>query len=124
MTVDKKHYRAVMPFPTHFRDATCREANCIQYLNGFITTVPTHGPQANYIRHHSGRHFTEKATPDGMSAFTFPAGQTCFRTHHMRLERDPFFLIDRRPVGGQDWVEDFAAHQIRLSERVKEVGGA
>ena len=123
MQIDLKHYRAVMPLPTHFREATCREVDCTQYLRGFITTVPTESGQANYIRRLSGRAFTEQATPDGLTAFTFAPGQTCFRTHYVRIERDPHFLIDRRPVPGMTWVDDFGEHQIRMKERVEEVGG-
>ena len=88
---------------------------------------------AYYIRHGSGRKFTEQRLPTGVTAFSFEAGQRCFRAadHKLRLEEKPEIFIARggdwrgNPTGerrvhanGADWQEDFAINQDKVAERV------
>jgi hypothetical protein len=130
-----KTYAILAPAQTHFREATCEEVDCPAQANGFKTLVHEGSElgqqQAHYIRKESGRFFLEERMPDGMTAFTFPAGQRCFRDHRVRLDRDPIFLrrlgdhrgdpsrarpfVHARP---EDWVDDFAGHQDRLNRAV------
>lgn len=120
------------PLSTHWRKATCAEANCTYYLNGWISGIDeTAFPaQAYYIRHQSGRKFTESKSDDGqITYFRFEAGQNCFNSdsHKIRIPREELFILrggDRRgnPRGTEakqfqrpeDFVDHFANHQDQL----------
>lgn len=130
-----KTYQIVAPVSTHFRPATCKEIECAGYTRGWKTTVLPDSPQARYIRHSSGRKFTEAKNEngDGTVVFTFPPGQTCFRAadHRKSLEREPFYVVRGGDTRGDprqeaprrfrsgDWVENFADHQQSISDRIK-----
>lgn len=133
-----KTYAIVAPKDTHWRDATCAEVECGAWRAGWVTTVDTATPlgakQANYIRLHSGRHFTpEEAHGSSVVKFWFPPGQTCFQPHRIRLEREEIYLVrggdhrgnprgeaGRRHARAVDWVDDFANHQQTLADRLKQ----
>lgn len=76
-----QHFRISLPLATHWGPATCEDVDCEHYLKGWITIVPSVGPQADYIRKSSKRKFKEEKTPEGMSKFIFSSGQKCFREH-------------------------------------------
>lgn len=131
-----KTYRIVSPQSTHFRPATCAEADCGAFLNGWQSTIDEATvlgqQQAHYIRKQSGRGFTEERLPGGLTRFSFEAGQTCFAGgHQVRLDRPELYLVadgDWRgnPTGMQrthqsaaDWVEDFGEHQLRLVDQME-----
>lgn len=131
-----KTYQLAQPLATHFRDGRCEEAFCPAQERGWITKVDESSEigqkQAHYIRKLSGRRYSEFKNEAGITEFTFPAGQQCFRQHKVPLERDPLLYV----VGGDfrgnprrekyqhkradDWVDDFANHQIKISEAVEE----
>lgn len=128
-----KTYALSAPVATHFREGTCTEAGCQARANGWRTAIDEATGlgqgQAHYIRSMSGRRFTEERLRSGLTAFTFEAGQECFDTHRVALERDPLFLVrggDWRgnPTGlppllhssGTAWVDDFGEHQERIAE--------
>ena len=131
-----KTFQIVAPISTHFRKATCEEANCPHYLNGFRTRVDERTDlgqaQAHYIRKQSGRRFTEERDEVGLTVFTFEPGQRCFNSddHKVRLEREEIFLTrggDWRgnPTGEryrhtnpEFWTEEFSLHQEKLKERI------
>lgn len=119
---------------THTRAASCGEIGCAAFSTGWKTRVDVSTPlgagQANYIRLHSGRHFT--VVEDGnLVTFSFPAGQKCFAEHQVSLEREPFYVKHGGDWRGRtsgplkmrsiDWVDDFANHQSDLADR-KEKG--
>lgn len=122
-----KTFQIVAPVATHWRVATCAEVNCSAYEMGWSTSVDESQElgqrQAHYIRHGARRSFTESRRPDGLTEFVFGAGQTCFRPHRTRVEREEIFLVrggDHRgnPTGQRrtyerpdQWADDFAAHQ-------------
>ena len=133
-------YRLSAPIQTHRRPATCAEVECKHHLEGWVTRVDeatTDGRRlsdgafvggsiaAAWIRNMSDRHYSEHRDPTGLTVFTFPAGQDCFRVadHTVPLEREPFYTRTRgsapHAVTGYDradqWVDDFAANQDRLS---------
>ncbi|MEU6781497.1 hypothetical protein ABZ912_20015 [Nonomuraea angiospora] len=131
-----KTYQIVQPLATHFRPATCEEVACGAHAHGWRTLVDETAElgqrQAHYIRRQSGRRFVEQRTPEGLTAFTFEPGQRCFGRHQQPLERDPLYFVrggDWRgnPLGGRpyqhrrgdDWVEDFAEHQDRISRQIE-----
>jgi len=126
-------YQVSMPMATHFRPATCQEVHCPHHEMGWRTVVDEDSDlgrkQAHYIRRLSERHFTEETTEVGLTAFTFPAGQRCFRQHNLPLDREEFFskfqgdwrgqvgrLIRLRP---DDWLYDFADHQDQLAREIE-----
>lgn len=118
-------YQIVAPVPSHFRHATCEEVQCGAYVNGWETILPAGDARADYIRNASGRRFVEK-TENGITTFTFPAGQACFAAgnHRVSLEREPIFKVRER---GQTtthtrpelWTEDFAGYLDKV-RRIKE----
>jgi hypothetical protein len=134
-----KTYGLSMPLRTHWRPATCEEAGCAQYRQGWVTTcdlgTELGQKQAHYIRHDRSRRAAEQSVNDRLVKFTFAPGQDCFRSgdHKVPLERPAVFSVrggDWRgnPTGvparlhkrAEDWVEDFALHQDRLATAAKE----
>lgn len=132
-----KTYQVVAPRSTHFREATCAEMNCPNYMHGWMTEIDESSElgqsQAYYIRNSSGRHFTEnRNVRPGLTVFTFEAGQKCFSTHQTRLEKPEIFLVKggdwrgnptgmrRQHANADDWVEDFAEHQDKLATRLNQ----
>ena len=126
----KKTYEIARPKATHFKTVTCAEAGCEIQEAGFIVrideTVPFGQKQAFYIRHHSGRSYTEHNDVNGLTEFVFPPGSECFDNHDVAV-REPVFIVNggdwrgnpRREHYVHDtadhWVEDFAEHQNRLA---------
>lgn len=119
------------PQATHWRPATCAEADCGPYLNGW-STVTNDPDVADQIRRNSGRKFREERLPDGIHRFTFPPGQRCFhwRKHQVRLDREELFLrLDghhHRYTGGRlqhsgavPWRDEMGEHQLKLAETIK-----
>jgi hypothetical protein len=88
--------------------------------------------QANYIRLHSGRHFsTNQPGPDMLITFVFPAGQMCFSEHKVPLDREPFFrklagdwrkYDSGQVLRARDWLDDFGEHQQRLADQRQKAG--
>lgn len=128
-----KTYAIASPISTHFRDGTCEEADCLAYVHGWQTSVDEATDlgqkQAHYIRKLSCRRFTERRTELGLTAFEFEAGQKCFATHKVPLERPEVYLVhggDWRgrttPAqihsGPDPWVNDFGEHQDRIARVV------
>lgn len=85
----------------HWRKATCREAECRHWREGWVSvfdeTTDLGRGQANYVRNFSGRRFTESRTEDGRTLLTFYPGQTCFGSdnHVIRDEDVPPLYIAR-----------------------------
>lgn len=100
------------PLETHWRTISCKEADCPHYLEGWITVVPTDSIQAEYIRHKSGRHFTEKKIEGGLVEFHFSPGQACFGESHdgLRHESSPH----RRPLDKQE----IFIHRTMMGDRI------
>lgn len=97
-----KSYQLAQPFETHYRVATCREAECRAYREGMSVTFDLTNPEqvalANWMRNRSGLRFTYVQTGTQVQ-FLVPAGQDgpCLRArlrpHYVPLERDPFMVI-------------------------------
>lgn len=125
-------FHILSPASTHFRVGTCDEAGCLAYRNGWATKVDEATDlgqkQAHYIRKLAGRKYTEAKEPSGLTAFTFEAGQKCFATHQVPLDRPEFFAVGHgdwrqyslpRLHGSPDsWVNDFGEHQDRINKAV------
>ncbi|MCP4960927.1 MAG: hypothetical protein GY925_16880 [Actinomycetia bacterium] len=112
----------------YWRSATCAEVDCAAYLQGWSTFVDVGSvlgrEQADYLRFHSGRRFTEHPDLGGRIEFRFPGGQTCFAgDHKVPAEEEPIYFwrpgdhrggyvrhdvrIYDRP---EQWVDDFASN--------------
>lgn len=131
-THSMKTYAIDAPRDTHFRDASCDQVGCTTMASGWETYVDEATPlgqrQAHYIRRSSGRSFTEARNEHGVTVFTFPAGESCFVTHQVRVDRPEFYIVrggDWRgnPRGDfmehstpDSWVDDFATHQEGLAK--------
>lgn len=125
------------PLSTHWRKATCEEVKCPAFFYGWESNIDVGTElgqsQANYIRRHSGRSFTEESRLDGTATFHFPPGQTCFdaASHRVRLERNEIYIVrggdwrgnptrERRVhTSAGTWVEEFAEHQDALARRIE-----
>lgn len=115
-TQAKQHFKINRPLETHWRAAECREVDCPHYLQGWATLLdemlPKHRDWAEWIRHESGRRFTEERNSTGITVFDFPSGQRCFRPHKRPLDRQEVFTheangrrrVHERPT---DWTEHF-----------------
>jgi hypothetical protein len=128
-----KTYRILSPQSTHYRPATCAEAECGAHLHGWQSTIDEATvlgqQQAHYIRAQSGRGFTEERLPSGLTCFTFEAGQDCFGEHQVRLDRPELYYVangdwraseaPRQHTRAQDWVEDFGEHQQRIADQIE-----
>lgn len=92
----QRTFQIDQPLETHFRRATCQEVNCKAYANGwkmgFDLTDPEKVAAARAIRDKSGRTFTVELA-DNKVIMTFPAGQRCFVTHRVSLEREPIYIV-------------------------------
>jgi hypothetical protein len=110
--------------------AACEQVQCQAWRAGWRSLIDESTDlgrtQAAYIRARSGRTFTERPGPGGLTEFAFDSGQRCFADHRTRPE---IYLVvggDWRgnPTGHQrrhtrpiDWVEDFAEHQLRVADQ-------
>jgi hypothetical protein len=126
-------YALTRPKKTHTRIAICKEVDCGNYKYGWKTIIDVGtalgAKQANYIRLHSGRHFQFDQSGTVVT-FTFQSGQQCFREHRVRIDREPLYLKfggDWRQtasaptrMNSADWVDDFATHQQRISDKKQE----
>ncbi|MGW4670075.1 hypothetical protein [Streptomyces sp. NPDC004324] len=130
-----KTYAVVSPLGTHFRKATCAEAGCLHYRNGWQTRVEGLPAEMLHAARTSGRKYTEQQTAPGETWLVFEAGQPCFRAsqHRVRVsDRPPLYVVrdgDYRgnPRGTKDrvhhtpdnWLDDFATHQQAIADEIK-----
>lgn len=98
-------FQITSPLSTHWRPATCEEAECEQHARGWKSAIDESSElgqkQAWYIRKQSGRKFTESGDEQpGLTVFTFEAGQACFAAgqHKVPLGRPEHYLVK-----GGDW---------------------
>jgi hypothetical protein len=124
-----------VPDPAFWRKATCKEVNCSHWEKGWQTVLDLSPQQPggdlglmraryNYIRDSSGRSFKEEWVGSTVT-FLFPAGQTCFRSHQMPVERDPVFLHrpgpaqEARQLDYDEFFDKFNATSYLLGQRQK-----
>jgi hypothetical protein len=130
-TFDRLDFRIVRPRSTHTRAATCEEVGCTAYARGWVSVIDEATElgqqQAGYIRHQSGRAFTEARDPAGLTRFTFRAEQRCFAEHRADLEREPGFLRlsthgTARRHTAETWQDECATELDRLQTFVERHG--
>ncbi len=125
-----KTYEIIAPLSTHYRPATCNEAGCKAYENGWQTRVLPGTPEHAMVLGLKGRYvYTGPVRQeDGTDVFTFAPGQQCFRSgqHRVSVEREPFYVVrggdvrgnprgDRVSRTAEAWVDDFATHQDKIA---------
>jgi len=128
-----KTYEMRSPLPTHYRAATCAEADCTYYRDGFQVRVEGLAPQVLHAVQHSGRKYTVQKVADGETYLAFEPGQPCLRAslHRVRIDRPPLYVVrdgdwrgnptgrGRQHTSPEDWVEDFATHQQAIADEIK-----
>lgn len=116
-------FRATAPLSTHWRQATCDEVDCPQFLNGWKTVLPQ-GSDLVAVLKGSGRAYATERVADGLVEFVFPAGQPCFKasTHRIQTGRPAILLHgprdnqrDLRAVGDSEWQERFTETMAGLA---------
>jgi len=125
----RKSYVIVSPQNTHFREITCREAECKAYERGWATKVDERTElgrnQAGYIRTKSGRAFTERTMETGETVFLFKPGQRCFGVHREKIRQELYVVrggdvrewtTKPHQLSTRAWLDDFGEHQEKLAE--------
>jgi len=118
-------YGLAKPAATHRRPATCAEVSCKYHLKGWQMRVeestPVGARQTALIKA-SGRRFTT-VREQGAIRYLFEAGQSCFGTHTVDIDRPAIYLVRQgysapiRHTRPEDWVDDFATHLDKLREQ-------
>lgn len=130
-------YQLAQPLATHYRQQTCQEAECANFHNGwemgYDLTDELKVEAANLLNHIAKKRDMKFTTQvlGTVVTFTFAAGNQCFESHYEPLERDPFAIKRNGDWRGNprketythtnldDWVDDFANHQIEIAERTE-----
>lgn len=115
-------YRAIKPISTHFRQGTCQEVSCLNYLNGWKTILPKEHDGVQWIRETQLR-YTE-VNNENMIEFIFEAGQECFKRneHYVSLDKPAIYAI-RDSLGtkrqeANEWVDKFNNHLTKLKGEI------
>lgn len=142
-----KTYELSAPPSTHYRPATCAEAGCANWVNGFEVLCDESSAdgelRAAWLRGRShGRKGMTEHRGEGVTRFRFPPGTECFAPvsreraeRHLRhvvpLEREPIYVVRdgdfrgnptghrMRHANGDDWVDDFGEHQDRIKTQLE-----
>jgi hypothetical protein len=131
-----KTFQIASPVETHYRVATCAEAECKAYKEGWTyKKADLIAENLLYLVTHAGKRYQEMALDEGGEVYlVFEPGQTCFqaRAHRVSLERPEFYFAGRgdyrsyspRSANQFDradqWVESFAEHQDIINKVIQE----
>jgi hypothetical protein len=129
-----KTYSVRAPLATHWRKATCEEYECDDFIYGFVTTIDANtelGRKQHYfLTHDKTRKASAQNIGDGLWKFVYSPGNKCmkFYEHRVPIGRPPLLLVTGGDWRGnpmhvptikhrsiENWVEDCATHQDRLS---------
>lgn len=128
-----KTYEMSSPLATHWRPATCAEANCEYYRDGFQVRVEGLAPKVLYAVMHSGRKYAMQKAGEGETYLAFEAGQPCLRQslHRVRTDKPPLYIVRDGDHRGnprrtkarwhqnpENWTEDFALHQQAIADEI------
>jgi len=98
------HWKVDAPAATHHDIISCRDADCADFLAGFVIDCLTDDAmgqaRAGYIRHQMNegepparrRYFKESVPMPGVARFWFPPGTRCFRQHR-GIVREGIFSV-------------------------------
>jgi hypothetical protein len=124
-----KSYSWTQPLSTHFRKATCEEARCPEFVNGWVTVADLATDlgqrQYDYLSHDRSRKWS-KAQAGTLVSFTYPPGQQFFshprHAHRKPIGYDPIMMVSGGDFRGNprqtptqvmrpaDWVDSFQEH--------------
>jgi hypothetical protein len=118
-----RDYVVRMPRDTLVRSA-CEDVECEGWREGWESHIDEGTvlgqAQADYIRRHSGRTFTELRSGP-VTVFRFPGGQRCFAEHRTRparlLVRQGHMIREHGTF--TSIAEDYTEHAGRLAEMVQ-----
>lgn len=115
-------FSAKAPISTHWRKATCAEADCDAYLNGWVTTVDVSTDlgkkQYHFITHDKERSYKEQRVDERYVQFTYAPGNRCFgKQHVVSLERPNLYIVrdgdwrqyvspSRQHTKAEFWIEE------------------
>jgi hypothetical protein len=113
------HWRATRPQDSHWREASCQEVGCGQYLNGWQTVLPANNfANIDYIKR-SGLGFREESEGQ-LVRFIFESGQECFKGraggHRVPVERDPILFRNSRMLAPLEWLDSMNDDLYRIRE--------
>jgi hypothetical protein len=131
-----KTFQIASPVATHFRQATCAEAECTAYKEGWTyKKADLVAQNLLYLVTHAGKKYREQTLDEGGEIYlVFESGQVCFqaRAHRVSLQRPEFYLAgrgDHRTYSprmankfdrADQWVESFATHQEIINRVIEE----
>lgn len=127
-----KTHAIASPIKTHYRKATCAEAGCDYYKDGWTFHKEQLSAEDLYVATHSGKRYREVKLAEGYTYLVFEPGQPCFAaaTHVVTLERPEFYFIGRgdyrvfsphkaKQFTPDDFVDEFANHLDRLHTAIE-----
>lgn len=109
----------------HFINVSCKEIECEQFLNGWVTNVPIDSPQEQYIINDKTRKAVGVKVDEATMSYLFHEGQRCFRVHKVKLEKAPYFSINSRAgkdprslsMDFDEWTDRFNEQSYRNTRR-------
>jgi hypothetical protein len=131
---DYKTYQIVSPLSTHWEPANCVQVNCPDYHHGWRVRIEGLPPEMIHAARTSGRKYSELEISANDHWLVFESGQPCFRAaeHRRLLDKQEIFIVRdgdfrgnptgnvRRHTRPADWQEDFAEHQDKLAQQIKQ----
>ena len=120
-------YQATWPKDSHWRQATCKEVDCPQYIMGWVTRVIVGSDMDDYIKEVSRVRKYKVVREGELNAYYFEAGQQCFKgeagAHYKKLERGawltknapnrhPMFL-EQTAMEADRWMDEFNEESYR-----------
>jgi len=104
--------------PDYWKDASCAEVNCKNYVRGWRTILPsTDLGNIEWVRR-SGMEFTEEQQ-DGLIVFHFAPGQQCFDgalgRHRIAHDRDPVMRFNKRIMEPLEYMDHWNDAEYRRS---------
>lgn len=112
------------PVNSHTRITTCEEVECSYNREGWKVRVETLLPESMKAIKTSGRSYKKVQIAPGETYLYFPAGQQCFNTHRVSLDRPEFFYVKdrnglRRHNKAENWVEEHSESLDRLRRKIQ-----
>ena len=124
-------YQATFPLESHWRQASCKEVDCPNYVMGWVTRVQIGSSLNDYIKQSSKARKYKIVREGELSAYYFEAGQECFKgqagQHRIKLERGawltrnassrtPLFL-EQNAMDVNQWIDEFNEDSYRSTRR-------
>ena len=124
-------YQATFPLESHWRQASCKEIDCPNYVMGWVTKIEVGSDMDSYIREVSKGKKYKLIREGDLNAYYFESGQECFKgqagQHRIKLERgawltknapirSPLFL-EQKAMDVDKWIDEFNEDSYRSTRR-------